>query len=669
MTSRNPQEDRIFLREVLQASFRNKGNQEEVYPLLQANIDKLDDNFAQLFGKWVTANLRAAEPVQARGMAQRIVKFCYLVQQFPQGNQAANLAITIAGYKGCLQTLTRDAFPQDWASTQEALDLAYKQRQQLLENAATETSTDSDIAQLKQQIAATQNNLSTLTEQFQQLLQTNWQIKQLKTAIAQLKQQTASPVPPQHLTPLISAIKELQQQQNTLRESAKTASIQSPLQSFNTAIFYDIENLTNGYALSKDLIADLSLNRILQLIKQTNKIGHIASQRAYANWGHPILGQMRREILHLGIEPIQTFGFGIFHQRNAADIQLTIDAMECAHLRPSIQVFVIVSGDGAFASLANKRHQYGKPVVGCAYREAINPILEAVCDAFVLIPNPKTREQEETSINSLEDREDNSGTTPKARDRRPEEIIAQTKEVLHSIEADPEYTRRLVQEGILMPRVHQILKTKIPDFDEKYRQPGFLTLKPFLSAVCEGTKFYLAQNEPSKLLIKGITPTDSSSSLAYLEQTNFSPDIEEVHSVETYLAILSNGHPIFKPPSPEDLRQVARYLANNPFTSETLGEKIENLVKNLGQQINQQSIKNSILAFLSAGCFTREPDKVPLAVQTLTLMQKFQSVESLLEALREGIESKLKNRLSEIDGNILRQIIPFNDHTTEDSLN
>ena len=186
MTTRNPQEDRIFLREVLQTTFRSKGNQEEVYPLLQANIDKLDGSFAQLFGKWVSANLRAAEPAQARGMAQRIVKLCYLVQQFPQGNQTANLAIAIAGYEACLQTLTRDAFPQDWASTQEALDLAYKQRQQLIESAATETSTDSDIAQLKQQIAATQNNLKTLTEQFQQLLQTTQQIEQLKTAIAQL---------------------------------------------------------------------------------------------------------------------------------------------------------------------------------------------------------------------------------------------------------------------------------------------------------------------------------------------------------------------------------------------------------------------------------------------------------------------------------------------------
>jgi uncharacterized LabA/DUF88 family protein len=661
MTTRNPQEDRIFLREVLQTTFRSKGNQEEVYPLLQANIDKLDGSFAQLFGKWVSANLRAAEPAQARGMAQRIVKLCYLVQQFPQGNQTANLAIAIAGYEACLQTLTRDAFPQDWASTQEALDLAYKQRQQLIESAATETSTDSDIAQLKQQIAATQNNLKTLTEQFQQLLQTTQQIEQLKTAIAQLNQQAASPVPQQDLTPLISAIKELQQQ-NALQESTKPAANQAPGQYFNTAIFYDIENLTNGYALSKDLIADLSLNRILQLIKQTKKIGHIASQRAYANWGHPILGQMRREILHLGIEPIQTFGFGIFHQRNAADIQLTIDAMECAHLRSSIQVFVIVSGDGAFASLANKLHQYGKTVVGCAYREAINPILEAVCDAFVLIPNPKPREQEEASINSLEEREDNSSSTPKARDRRSEEIIAQTKEVLHSIEADTEYNTRLVQEGILMPRVHQILKTKIPDFDEKYRQAGFLTLKPFLTAVCEGTKFYLAQNEPSKLLIRGITPTDSNASLAYI-----SSDIEEVHSVETYLAILSTGHPIFKPPSPEDLRQVARYLAKNPFQSETLGEKIEKLVNILGKQVNQQSIKNSLLAFLSAGCFTREPDGVPLAVQNLALKQKFQSVELLLEALREGIESKLKTRLSEIDGNILRQIIPLNDHTTEDA--
>ncbi|GEM_PF-4953664 len=36
-----------FLRQVLQATAESKGNPEVVYQLLQANLDKLDDKFAQ----------------------------------------------------------------------------------------------------------------------------------------------------------------------------------------------------------------------------------------------------------------------------------------------------------------------------------------------------------------------------------------------------------------------------------------------------------------------------------------------------------------------------------------------------------------------------------------------------------------------------------------------
>ncbi len=69
-------------------------------------------------------------------------------------------------------------------------------------------------------------------------------------------------------------------------------------------------------------------------------------------------------------------------------MQLAIDVMELAQSRPTLQVFVIVSGDGAFAALAKKLHEYGKTVIGCAYEVQINRILKSVCDRFIPIPAP-----------------------------------------------------------------------------------------------------------------------------------------------------------------------------------------------------------------------------------------------------------------------------------------
>ncbi|MGC8800882.1 NYN domain-containing protein [Chloroflexus sp.] len=122
--------------------------------------------------------------------------------------------------------------------------------------------------------------------------------------------------------------------------------------SFNTAIFYDIENLIKGYGFSTQTITNVSLRKILTALRQTGKIGHIAVQRAYANWSDPRLGVMRDEINGLGIDPIQVFGFAREPKRNAADVQLAIDAIDLAYIRPGLNLFVIVSGDGGFAATA-----------------------------------------------------------------------------------------------------------------------------------------------------------------------------------------------------------------------------------------------------------------------------------------------------------------------------
>jgi len=129
---------------------------------------------------------------------------------------------------------------------------------------------------------------------------------------------------------------------------------------FNSAVFYDIENLLKGYGFSAQTLSSLSLREILDSATETGRLSAIAIQRAYANWSDPRLGVMRGEINELGIEPVQVFGFSRDQKKNAADIQLAIDAIDLAHIRPSIEVFVIVSGDGGFASLAKKLHEYGK---------------------------------------------------------------------------------------------------------------------------------------------------------------------------------------------------------------------------------------------------------------------------------------------------------------------
>ncbi|MDG2990530.1 NYN domain-containing protein [Candidatus Synechococcus calcipolaris G9] len=154
------------------------------------------------------------------------------------------------------------------------------------------------------------------------------------------------------------------------------------------AIFYDIENLIKGYAITFANVKKISLQAIRDEVCKTDKIKQILVQRAYANWSAPRLDSMRREMHQMGIEPVQVFGFSYENRKNAADIQLAIDVTNMIEQNPLIDTYVIVSGDGGFGSLAKKLREYGKTVIGCSYTDAAGKSFQAICDAFIHIQDP-----------------------------------------------------------------------------------------------------------------------------------------------------------------------------------------------------------------------------------------------------------------------------------------
>ncbi|GIV98622.1 NYN domain-containing protein [Roseiflexus sp.] len=272
---------------------------------------------------------------------------------------------------------------------------------------------------------------------------------------------------------------------------------------FNTAIFYDIENLIKGYGFSTQTITNVSLKEILTALRQTGKIGHIAVQRAYANWSDPRLGIMRDEINELGIDPIQVFGFAREPKRNAADVQLAIDAIDLAYIRPGLDVFVIVSGDGGFAALAKKLHEYGKTVIGCAYRSAVNKTFQAVCDEFVWITDPEEKVQPAHTPGQI------GVTDPrnirlaeqvlKVTEPTPENIVAKTREILDWYAQNTTTSVDLVQKGITLSVIKEAVMYAIPDF-----QPGRLGFAKFIEYmqfVCQGTIYCIVRLPTSQVVL------------------------------------------------------------------------------------------------------------------------------------------------------------------------
>ena len=161
----------------------------------------------------------------------------------------------------------------------------------------------------------------------------------------------------------------------------------------DVAIFLDMENLFGGYAKN---VATVPLARIVRDIEaevaRSGLGGQTALARAYANWSRPDMAGYKGQLLACNIKPVQVFSFDQ-STKNAADIELVVDALEVAADMPWIELFVIVSGDGDFVPLIRRLHALGKrSFVATTSQPAagvVNKLLPAVADRFLVVDVPQ----------------------------------------------------------------------------------------------------------------------------------------------------------------------------------------------------------------------------------------------------------------------------------------
>ncbi|MBD2532106.1 NYN domain-containing protein [Nostoc flagelliforme FACHB-838] len=480
MPNETANQEQTFLIDLLRATYQNQ----EIYPILQQNLSKLNENLALMLRKWVSDRF-AKEPANATNIVGVIVKLSTIIQDYEQGNPVSNLEIAIAGYEAVLQVCIREDFPKEWNIAQQALVKAYQQRQNILSKT---------LGKLREKTVQTQNQINIVTEQLQQELhEAKLQFNDLRTGITQLKQEVSSSDSMDETISLIAEFQDLKQRQIRLEKFTNTANISFNSEQFNTAIFYDIENLTRGRSNPN---LNFSLKQIQTNLEKTTLVNKIAIQCAYADWSDSRLRLLKNKIQELGIEAIQIFDYS--HKRNAADMQLAIDVMELAQSRPTLQVFVIISGDGAFAALAKKLHEYGKTLIGCAYEGQINRILKSVCDCFIPIPTPQAK-IEDIPINQVA-----------SESQLNDDILVVTKKALQDLKKDVEKLSQLQQGGIHISQIHKILRDNIPDFDQKRKNHGE-KLTIFLNKVIKGTDICLSIDN-KKLMLREILTIGSNRS-------------------------------------------------------------------------------------------------------------------------------------------------------------
>ena len=417
---------------------------------------------------------------------------------------------------------------------------------------------------------------------------------------------------------------------------------------FNTAILYDIENLIGGYG-NADMLSSLSLRDIYdEIVKK--EIGKIAIQRAYANWSDPRLNILRGDIVELGIEPIQVFGFGRGPQKNASDIQLAIDAIDIAFTRKAIEIYIIVSGDGGFSSLAKKLHEYGYAVIGCAYKRVTNKVFEAVCDDFIWIDEPKEEYPESQEPSEFTD----PILIEYSRKFRPienagrEEIINKSKEILGFLVKNRDSARLLRDVGLNISIFSQALTYRIVNFN--YMALGFTRFTDFIRYVSNGTEIKLVHNPPSEYRL-----LHCNSSLTGFEDIPYISELGEIHTLENYLTLLSRGIPSFRLPDRVVLSSISQHLCVNreKYQDVMLGDIIDDISSEA--LFEQKEIKGCVLSLVSADCFIRKPEDAKLSEQKLSFVP--QTLEETMETLKNAMRRKLVALLGEIHEEILEEII------------
>jgi uncharacterized LabA/DUF88 family protein len=145
------------------------------------------------------------------------------------------------------------------------------------------------------------------------------------------------------------------------------------------AVFIDFDNIEIG--VKNTLGATFDAGVVLEALKER---GEVVSKMAYSDWQRA--ASHSRQLTQHAIRMVQR-NLTPGGDKNGADINLALDALEMAFTHPHINAFVIVGGDSDFISLVEKLKQYDKKVFVVGGRQFTSGILQRNCHEFMAYEN------------------------------------------------------------------------------------------------------------------------------------------------------------------------------------------------------------------------------------------------------------------------------------------
>jgi uncharacterized protein (TIGR00288 family) len=143
----------------------------------------------------------------------------------------------------------------------------------------------------------------------------------------------------------------------------------------NIAVFVDYDNIEIGVksTLQREFDVFVALNALKER-------GDIVAKFAYANWARQ--EGATRQMAANAVQMVQRIP-SPRGDKNGADINLALDALEMAFTHDHVNAFAIVSGDSDFIPLVNKLREFGKTVYVLGGKAFTSTILQQNCHEFI----------------------------------------------------------------------------------------------------------------------------------------------------------------------------------------------------------------------------------------------------------------------------------------------
>lgn len=257
------------------------------------------------------------------------------------------------------------------------------------------------------------------------------------------------------------------------------------------AVFIDFDNIEIGVKSTLGVQFDIGV--VLEALKER---GDVVSKIAYGDWTRA--GDYSRSLTQHATKLVQR-NLTPGGDKNGADINLALDALEMAFTHGHINAYVIVGGDSDFITLVEKLKQYDKQIFVVGGRAFTSMVMQRNCHEFIAYENLVS-----SARRSPSDRGRQSGPVAQASIEQVVPLVRRALKVLSDREVSP-------QLGLLKSTLLQLDSTfsertygagSFRDFAQKLATAGHVVLREsgrnVLVELAEGAVALSADETPAR---------------------------------------------------------------------------------------------------------------------------------------------------------------------------